>query len=149
MTPGQDLSTAVYAWNWFALHSAQRMQLVNFWLVAVSFLAAAFVQARTAHMLAVSVGVCVAGALASVSFFLLDVRTRQLVGVAEAALQRLEADRLAAGEDASAALVGQAAAVRRSRVQSYLHSYRMVIGGLQLSVGLLFLAALGYSIAYP
>ena len=30
-----------YAWNWFALHAGQRLQLVNFWLVAVAFLAAA------------------------------------------------------------------------------------------------------------
>ena len=26
-----------YAWNWFALHAGQRMQSVNFFLVAASF----------------------------------------------------------------------------------------------------------------
>ena len=25
-----------YAWDWFALHASQRLQLVNFWLVSVA-----------------------------------------------------------------------------------------------------------------
>ena len=46
-----------YAWNWFALHAGQRLQLVNFWVVAVAFLATAFVQARSFHMVAIAFGV--------------------------------------------------------------------------------------------
>ena len=121
------------------------MQLVNFWLVAVSFLVAAFVQARAAHMLAVAVGVSATGALASLAFFMLDLRTRQLVHVAEAALLHCEEMRLAEGQDERTALVRRADAERRSRVQSY----KVIIGALQLGVGVLFIAALIYSVVRP
>ena len=40
----------LYAWNWFALHSNQRMQFVNFWLISVVFLGAAFVAARVGSL---------------------------------------------------------------------------------------------------
>src|SRR4051812_41007057 len=42
LTLVSDLDVRTYAWNWFALHANQRLQLVNFWLVAVAFLAGAF-----------------------------------------------------------------------------------------------------------
>jgi hypothetical protein len=58
--------------DWFALHSGQ-----NFWLVAVAFLAAAFVSARTARLTPVAVGVCITGAVASLAFMVLDARTPQ------------------------------------------------------------------------
>lgn len=127
-----------YAWNWFALHSSQRMQLVNFWLVAIAFLGAAFVAARTANLRPAAGGICVAGALASLAFAVLDDRTRRLVQVAEAALQKLEGERAAtAGWDSSLQLVGAAHRARRSR----LWSYRVVIEGLQIVVAALFVAA--------
>lgn len=134
---GPDAEAQAYAWNWFALHAGQRMQLVNFWLVAVAFLGAAFVQARTANLPAVAVGVCLTGALASVAFSLLDARTRELVLVAERALRDLEEKRVAAGAAASTRLVLAAATERKGRGTSY----RVIIRTLQLSVAVLFVVA--------
>jgi hypothetical protein len=126
-----------YAWNWFALHSGQRMQLVNFWLVAVAFLGAAYVQASSSNLRPIAVGVAVAGAVASIAFALLDARTRRLVQVAEEALQRLEARETAAGTLSEARLVERAHTARRAR----LFSYRIVIEGLQIIVAVLFISA--------
>lgn len=139
--PNADAQT--YAWNWFALHSGQRMQLVNFWLVAVAFLGAAFVQARTGNLRPVAAGVCAIGAVASVAFAMLDARTRQLVQVAEAALRTLEEARIAAGADASTQLVSASHVARSSRVSSY----RFVIQGLQIVVAVLFAVACVLTIA--
>jgi hypothetical protein len=139
----ENASADSYAWEWFALHAAQRMQLVNFWLVAVAFLAAAFVQARASHLAAVAVGVSVVGTVASVAFMALDRRTRQLVHVAEAALLHLEATRIAHGEDEVLALVTSS----RQLTRSSLESYRVVVQGLQLLVAITFLAGAIYSLA--
>lgn len=132
----------LYAWNWFALHSNQRMQLVNFWLVAVAFLGAAFVQARIGSLRPVAVGVCVTGMVASIAFAMLDARTRRLVQVAEAALQKLEDERFATGVGSNPRLVSESHAARWSRMSSY----RFVIEGLQLIVAALFAAAGIYTI---
>lgn len=129
-----------YAWNWFALHAGQRLQLVNFWLVSVAFLVAAFVQAYSNHMAAIAVGVSVAGFVSSIAFMRLDVRTRQLVHVAEAALRYFETKRANEGFDEVAELVRAADQCRRSR----LDSYRFIIQGLQLSVAALFAVATVY-----
>jgi hypothetical protein len=115
------------------------MQLVNFWLVAVAFLGAAFVQATTAKLTIVAVGVCVAGAVASVAFTLLDARTRRLVQVAEAALRDLEDGRLAAGAYPSSRLVLVAETTPGT-------SYRIVIQALQLTIATLFVAAAIYAL---
>jgi hypothetical protein len=131
-----------YAWNWFALHSGQRLQLVNFWLVAVAFLAAAFVQARSSHLVAIAFGVSLTGAVSSLAFMRLDVRTRQLVQVAEEALISFEKAQTASGVNEVFELV---AAARLARTRRF-DSYRMIIQGLQLTVAALFLAAAIYSL---
>jgi len=132
----------LYAWNWFALHSSQRMQLVNFWLVAIAFLATAFVQAHIGNLRPVAVGVCAAGMVASIAFAMLDARTRRLVHVAEAALQKLEDERFGTGSNSSARLVSESHLARWSQISSY----RLVIEGLQLIVAVLFAAAGIYTI---
>jgi hypothetical protein len=81
-----------YAWNWFAMHAAQRVQLVNFWLVAVAFLAAAYVQSEISHVRPIGAGVAVIGVVASIAFQRLDVRTRELSQIAEDALREFEDD---------------------------------------------------------
>ena len=126
-----------YAWNWFALHSAQRMQLVNFWLVAVAFLGAAFVQARVSNLTTVAVGVCIAGVVSTVAFLLLDMRTRALVQVAENALKVMEDEMSPAGSYDEFRLVRHADMRRPNR----LSSYYVVIRGLQISLAVLFFAA--------
>jgi len=131
-----------YAWNWFALHAGQRLQLVNFWLVAIAFLAAAFVQARASHLVAIAFGVSLTGVVSSLAFMRLDVRTRQLVQVAENALRSIEETQTAAGLDEVYELVKASYQVRRSRFDSY----RVIIQGLQLCVALMFLLAAVYSL---
>ncbi len=140
--PDPSAEAQTYAWNWFALHSGQRMQLVNFWLVAVAFLGAAFVQARTGNLRAVAVGVCLTGTVASIAFAMLDARTRRLVQVAEDALRVLEDERAAAGATSSR-LVSASHTARFST----LLSYRFVIQGLQLTIAALFAAAAGLTMA--
>jgi len=134
--PDPHADAQTYAWNWFALHSGQRMQLVNFWLVAVSFLGAAFVQARTGNLRAIAVGVCLAGAVASVAFAMMDARTRRLVQVAEAALRDIE-DARAAANGPTLRLVTASHQARPSPMLSY----RVIIQGMQGTIALLFLVA--------
>ena len=131
-----------YAWNWFALHAGQRLQLVNFWLVAVAFLASAFVQALSSHLVAVAFGVSVTGVVSSLAFMRLDARTRQLVQVAENALRSYEIARTAAGLDKVNELVTIAHQARRTP----LDSYRVIIQGLQASVAAMFVLATIYSL---
>jgi hypothetical protein len=133
-----------YAWNWFALHAAQRMQLVNFWLVAVAFLGTAFVQASVHGMTAVATGVCAAGTAASVAFLLLDVRTRALVQIAERALATLEREMSPSGARTEFRLVGNADAERSGP----LNSYYVVIRGLESTIAVLFFAAAIHSLVH-
>ena len=137
----RSASLQSYAWNWFELHAGQRLQLVNFWLVAVAFLAAAFVQAKASHLTAIAFGVSVTGAVSSLAFMRLDVRTRQLVQVAENALSVFEKGNTAAGADEAFELT-KASRLARGRA---FDSYRVIIQGLQISVAIMFLLAAIYS----
>lgn len=138
-----DVEARAYAWNWFSLHAGQRLQLVNFWLVAVAFLAAAFVQSQINHLRPVAAGVAFVGAVASVAFQRLDVRTRQLSQVAEDALREFEAAWVAQGSSDLVALVARSDQPNRIRIDSY----RTIIQGLQLSVAAVFMAAFIYALA--
>jgi hypothetical protein len=138
-----DVEARAYAWNWFAPHAGQRLQLVNFWLVAVAFLATAFVQSQVNHMRPVAAGVALIGTVASVAFQRLDVRTRQLTQIAEVALAEFEAEWVAQGSSDRVALVSLSHEVRHFRWDSY----RIIIQGLQLTVGTVFLSAFIYVLA--
>jgi hypothetical protein len=133
-----------YAWNWFALHAGQRLQLVNFWLVAIAFLAAAFVQACTSHLVAIAFGVSVTGVVSSLAFMRLDARTRQLIRVAENALAAVESAQTASGLDDVYELVKASHNARRSS----LDSYRIIIQGLQACVAFMFFLAMIYSLVF-
>jgi uncharacterized membrane protein len=111
--------------------------------VAVAFLAAAFVQARSSHQVAIAFGVALTGAVSSLAFMRLDVRTRQLVHVAEEALISLEKAQTASGVNEVFELV---AASRRVRTRRF-DSYRIIIEGLQLTVAVIFLIAAIYSVS--
>ena len=131
------LEPGSYAWNWFALHSGQRMQLVNFWVVAVAFLVSAFVQARANDLIFVSIGVSAAGAGTSVAFLLLDRRTRELIHAAEAALRRIEESWEATEPTSNNGLVRSAGQHQSGR----LASYYPVIQGIQTIIACLFVIA--------
>jgi hypothetical protein len=133
-----------YAWNWFALHSAQRMQLVNFRLVAVAFLGSAFVQASVSDLMVIATGVCTAGTVSSVAFLLLDVRTRALVQIAERALATMESEMSPAGVHQEFRLVRNADTQRSVP----FNSYYVVIRGLQTVIAGLFCVAAIYSLLH-
>ena len=79
-----------HAWDWFALHARQRMQCVNFFFVAVAFLATAYGTALTKDLHELATGICVLGVLISYWFHRLDQRTRDLVDAGRDALKPLQ-----------------------------------------------------------
>ena len=68
-----------HAWQWFSLHATHRMQAVNFFLVASTFLSAAYVSALHFSLPVVAAGVSGLGMMASVCFYLFELRIRKLV----------------------------------------------------------------------
>jgi hypothetical protein len=79
-----------YAWGYFALHAGQRMQSVNFFLVAVSFLAAAYVSAMVNKQSGLAAGISLVGASSSFVFYRIERRIRGLLHAAERALRPME-----------------------------------------------------------
>lgn len=79
-----------HAWQWFHLHATQRMQMVNFWLVSVAFIAAGYVGAVADGLLAVATGVAVVGALVTSCFYRLERRSKQLIQLVEPVLAEFQ-----------------------------------------------------------
>jgi hypothetical protein len=75
-----------HAWSWFQLHASQRIQMVNFWLVSVAFISAAYVGAVADRLLGVATGVALGGAFVTTCFYRLERRTRQLIQIVEPVL---------------------------------------------------------------
>ena len=78
-----------HAWNWFSMHAQQRMQTLNFFLIAMAFLGSAY-GTSIAKTPGVAGGVAVTGLVLSVIFNRLDHRNRELVKLGESALQTVE-----------------------------------------------------------
>jgi hypothetical protein len=79
-----------HAWDWFALHATQRMQSVNYFLVAAAFLFAAFTTVSKDDKHALALGISVLGACLSYVFYRLERRVRSLIHAAEHAIEPLE-----------------------------------------------------------
>ena len=79
-----------HAWDWFSLHATQRLQSINFFLVAIAFLSAAFVTAAKEKMNVLAGGIAVTGACVSFFFYRMDRRIRSLLHAAEYAMEPLE-----------------------------------------------------------
>lgn len=75
-----------HAWDWFALHATQRMQGVNFFLLAAAFLTGAYVNAMQYSKFTVAGGVAGLGVLFCVVFYLFEMRVRELLKTSEKAL---------------------------------------------------------------
>jgi hypothetical protein len=94
MIPGDQNEVAKqareHAWNWFALHAAQRMQTFNFFLVATAFLIAGYASLLEKNHWA-AFGVALLGSWLALWFYRLDTPSRQLVKAGERALAILEA----------------------------------------------------------
>ena len=79
-----------HAWDWFALHAAQRMQSFNYFLVATGLLAAGYASLLDKEPVA-AVAVALIGVWIGYWFTRLDIRVRQLVHAGEVALRITEA----------------------------------------------------------
>ena len=93
-TPNPEQSEKIAfddAWNWFSLHARQRMQSVNFFLLAASFLVGAYVTAMGANHPGLAAGISLVGAISSFVFFRIERRVRELLHAAEGALEPIEA----------------------------------------------------------
>lgn len=77
-------------WQWFVMHAEQRMQIVGFWFVAMSFLTTGAVLAYVNGRLGASLLVQLCIASSSVVFLLLDLRTRELIGYGERLMAAVE-----------------------------------------------------------
>lgn len=79
-----------YAWGYFTVHAGQRMQSVNFFLLAAAFLVGAYVNAMANGHPGLAVGISLLGGFASLIFFRIERRVRELIHAAEAALRPIE-----------------------------------------------------------
>jgi hypothetical protein len=129
-----------HAWDWFALHAAQRMQTFNFFLVATAFLMAGYASLLEKH-LGAALGVALLGAWLAFWFNRLDTRSRQLVKAGERALVASEA--WLATEAAIADLKIVEAVEQPDPGTS---SYRHVINVIQWTIFGVFLLGAGYTV---
>jgi hypothetical protein len=120
-----DETALRHAWDWFELHSSQRMQFINYvivWLGLISAGYAAILQSK--HRVASGI-LAVAGLLVLAAFERLDNRTMQLVKLAETSLEELEAKLSASAGSQSLSFV------RRSNVHARIFgSYTATLRGL-------------------
>jgi Flp pilus assembly protein TadB len=73
-----------YAWNYFSLHSGQRMQSLNFFLIAAAFLASSYVTAIVGGHPLIAAGLSLLGAFSSL-VYRIERRVRGLIHAAEGA----------------------------------------------------------------
>lgn len=85
-----------YVWDWWKFHAKQRTDMFNYFLIVTGILANAFVTLvkDKGGQPAVAISLGVLGALASVGFWLLDVRNRRQLERATSILKRIEANEL-------------------------------------------------------
>ena len=81
-----------HSWDWFAVHSTQRMQLASFYLGAVGFTSAAYAASLGSGHNGAAIGISLFVVLLSAAFYALDRRTVELVKASERALAMLEAE---------------------------------------------------------
>lgn len=128
-----------HAWNWFSLHASQRMQCVNYFLVAAAFSAAAYASLLEKHP-GPGAFVALAGAWVGFWFHRLDLRTRQLVRAGESVLKVVQ-ERLARRTDIESIRIIE----RVEDPTCGASSYTLVIGFVQWTAILGFAAAALYA----
>ena len=132
-----------HAWAWFSMHSNQRMQLINFFIASTAFVTAGYATCVAAHQYIVAVGVAIAGLAVCIAFEMLDVRTRELVHVAEPALAALEARLIRQTQLPELNLVENVSEPERKTI-----SYRTVLRGITRAAGFLFIAGAVYAASH-
>ena len=131
-----------HAWKWFELHADHRMRAINFFIVSIAFLTAAFVTAlRFAHP-AVSMIVCVAGLAFTVCFSRADKRIGELIKAGEAVLKPLQ-KQLAQRTDIDAFRISEL--VEQGKY-CFSH-YSTVIRTIHLTAGTMLVLGIVYALA--
>ncbi len=136
-----------HAWSWYSLHGGQRMQVLNFFLVAVSFFTVGLATLANAHAYLVAGGVALFGALISVEFFLLEKRTDHLVHLGRDAIRALEKE---LGQSTACDYLELMVGADKSRDRQ-LRSYKTLVPLIQWTcvVGFAFGAAWAFFQAAP
>jgi len=129
-----------YPWRYFALHAGQRMQSVNFFLIATTFLVSAYVAAVSGGHAGLAAGVAVLGALSSFVFYRIERRVRGLIKAAEAALRPLERSMAEKAENPALQILDS---VETAPAGAW--SYSRVFRALYVMVGLAFVAGSLYA----
>ena len=101
-----------HAWAWFELHSKQRMQTVNFYMIVMAALLAACATALKDNQEGFLCGLGITMSLVSALFYGLDRRARELVKIGERALE-IEEEKLAAISSHRIKLVAESARTGR------------------------------------
>jgi hypothetical protein len=79
-----------YAWEWFKYHADQRIRLLQFYLIAITILSAAYHQSITRDKYGLAAATAFFAAFVGIAFLRLEQRTRELVKISEAFLKEVE-----------------------------------------------------------
>lgn len=93
-----------FLWNYFELHSNQRMQLMNFYIIIESLFVTgliALISSDHPNMIA-EISICVAMIFFSVVFFLLDRRTKNMIKLCEDSIKKIERRYYSFGDQSAA-----------------------------------------------
>jgi hypothetical protein len=127
--------------SWVELHTTQRQNLLNFFLVAAAFLFNAYVGALAEHHTVLAAVISLMGALVSFGFTLMDLRNRDLTRAGESPIMELER-RMALRCNLPQLRIQEA--VDRPR-RPWL-SMGKIIRGIHIAVGLVFLGTAIYAL---
>ena len=83
-------------WKYFELHSNQRIQMMNFYLVAISLFFTGLITLMSSEkdMEVYEIGICTAIIFVTWIFYNLDKRTKLMIKRCEDAIKSLEADKM-------------------------------------------------------
>ena len=80
------------SWNWFEFHARQRMSMFNYFILTTGILVNGYVAAAKDEYLSILLAVTFLGMWQALTFFMIDVRSRQLIGYGEDVLEKIERD---------------------------------------------------------
>lgn len=120
-----DKEALSHAWNWFTLHASQRMQCVNYFLLAMAFMTTAYVTSFISSHYWAAFCVALLASWFSLCFNRLEHRTKTLVKAGEAALAPLQA------KLSSMTGVASLNILKSVEVTPFFGSYSKVINALQ------------------
>ena len=127
MTGPADDRMSIYeaGWRWFEVHAQQRMQLISFWFVAMSFLSTGAAVAYSEGEFGATLLISLAVVGASILFQLLDQRTQELIKYGEEVMRQIEESWEEDSSHAALRLVSGLHDSNRSRI-----SYRVLFSSL-------------------